>query len=119
MSVGYEESYCRYIRLTWQKVDDLLHILFKANLQDSVSLIDHQTLQVFVEKVWSVLEVVQQAAWSCHYDIDTYTTVKGFPLLRPLIELIKRFIEFICPSNKFIYRPLGIRNSKTIVKFKY
>ena len=57
------------LELTGQKLDDPLHLFFKADIQDSVSLVDDQALQVLVQEVLRVLKVVQQSTRSCHQNI--------------------------------------------------
>lgn len=57
----------RYL-LTWQKFNNLLQFLFKSNIQDAISLINHQTLQVLIHKPWGVL-TKQKPLVSCHIPV--------------------------------------------------
>ncbi len=46
------------IKLTGQQLDDLLHLLLEADVQDPVGLVHDEALQVLGHEVGGVLEVV-------------------------------------------------------------
>lgn len=41
---------------TWQEFDDLLQLLLKADLQDTVSFVNNQTLEVLIHEAGSILQ---------------------------------------------------------------
>ena len=57
--------------LTREQIDDLLKFLLKTNIQNSVCLVNHQALQIFVQKLRSSLKMVQESARSCHNNVYT------------------------------------------------
>ena len=61
------------LALLGQQTDDLLHFLLKSDVEDSVGLVDYQTLNVFEQKVGAVLHVVQQPAGSRHENVYAWS----------------------------------------------
>ena len=45
-------------KLTWQALDDLLHLVLETLRQDTVGLVDDQALQVLEHEALGVLQVV-------------------------------------------------------------
>ena len=41
---------------TWQEFDDLLQLLLEADLQDTVSFVNNQTLEVLIHEASSILQ---------------------------------------------------------------
>ena len=58
--------------LTGQQFDDLFHLVLEADVEDTVRLVDDQTLEVLEQEAGGVLQVVQQATRRRHDDIDPW-----------------------------------------------
>lgn len=54
----------------WQDLDDLVHLLLESNLEDTIGLVDDESLQVFVNKSVGVLQVIKEPSWGGNDDID-------------------------------------------------
>ena len=58
--------------LTWQKFDNPFQFFLEPNVQDSISLVDDEALQILVKEVFRVLEMIKQTTRSGNQDVDAW-----------------------------------------------
>jgi hypothetical protein len=60
-----------------QDLDDLAHFILESDFENTVSLIDDQSLQVLEDKSLRVLQVIQQTTGSRNEQVDTLHQLVG------------------------------------------
>lgn len=50
----------------------MFHFVLKSNLENPVSFVNDEGFEVFEDEAFCVLQVVEETAWGCDEEVDTF-----------------------------------------------